>query len=482
MAPSPPHPPLPQTTHAGQPGVDVAVDAGTGTGAHVEDELIIRRLLLAAMLENTRTALAGNVAIGLTTAAVLHLAGNGGPGLWLWVAAIAVLVVLRARHAMRLKPRVQALDDVPLRRAERQITALLAAQGAVWGALPWLGYGGADPFVDFFTVAMLVGMTAGAVNSASSQPRALNAYIMLALLPFAVRAVGLGGLVNVAGALTIVFSALVLFAFARGAYRATRATLVVTRQNARLAEALRQERDAVQATLRAKDLFLAGVTHDLRQPVHALGLHLRYLRSLRQDELAPETIETLCAPMDSALRTMSGQLTRLLSLSRLEAGEVKPQRRWFLLADLFSAIEAQFAVQAREKGLSLRLRPVAMAVFSDPQMLQSIVDNLVSNALRYTDDGGVLVAARHRADAVELAIYDTGVGIAGELIPQLFTPYRRFDDRDRSGDPGQGLGLALVHKQAALLDHALNVRSVPGRGSCFAVSLSPVQPADAVRP
>lgn len=437
-----------------------------------DDELEIRRELLAALLAQSRTALLGNVAIGLTTVAVLGFSGRGWP-LLAWLAALLAVVAVRAVHARTLRGRVATLDATALRRAERGLTVLLAASGATWGVLPWLAYTGTDPFVDFFTIAMLVGMTAGAVNSAAALPPGLNLYIVLALAPFVVRAALLGGVVNAGGALTIVFSIGVLMAFGRNAYRAQRATLVATRENLRLAQALRRERDAVQAASRAKDLFLAGVTHDLRQPVHALALHLRHLRSLRADELEPALVETLVAPMDTALRGMSRQLTRLLELSRLEAGEARTSRRVFALAELFESLQAQFAPLAAERRLALRLRLRPDWIDSDPRLLQSIVDNLVSNALRCTDRGGVLVAARLRGgDALEIVVVDTGRGIDPAVLPELFTAYRRFDDRDRDPDPeapGQGLGLALVKKQTELLGHALTVRSAPGRGSVFAV-------------
>ncbi|MFY7974007.1 MAG: sensor histidine kinase [Rubrivivax sp.] len=438
------------------------------------DEIHIRRELLAAMLAQTRTAVAGNLAIGLTTAAVL--VGSGvSTGVGGWLAVLLALVGLRAVHARGLKPRCATLDRAGLARAEHQLTGLLAASGLTWGVLPWLSYTGRDPFVDFFCIAMLVGMTAGAVNSTAALPRALNLYILGAFLPFVAKSAFIGGLVYGAGGVTIVFSTLVLMAFGRSSHRAMRGTLVATQQNARLAEALRKERDAVQATLRAKNLFLAGVTHDLRQPVHAMALHLRYLRSLRADQLQPETVASLCEPMDGAMRAMSSQLTRLLELSRLEAGEVQPARRAVSLAQLLDVVSTQFDAQAAEKGLRLRLRPMAVSVDSDPRMLQSIVDNLVANAVRYTRRGGVLVAARQRGANALLTVIDTGPGIEKALLPELFIAYRRFDDRDRGStaeDGGQGLGLALVRKQVDLLGHGLKVRSVPGRGSAFTLRLA----------
>lgn len=440
------------------------------TTPQAADAALIRRELLGLMLAQNHISVIGNVTVGLTTAVVLW--GSGiHDGVAVWLASVLVLVALRSLLVRRVLPGVAALGSSGIAAAERNFTLLVAASGAVWGVLPWLSYTGKNPFVDFFSIAMLVGMAAGAVNAFAALPLALNMYIAAAFAPFIVKSALIGGLVYGAGGVTIAFSGVLMIAFGRSAHRALRNTLVITRQNARLAEALRVERDAVQATMRAKDLFLAGVTHDLRQPVHALALHLRYLRQLRQDELTPQALQSLCAPMDSALKTMSGQLTRLLELSRLEAGEARVARRSIAIAEVLNAAAAQFQPQARDKGLQFRLRCRPAQIDSDPQMLQSIVDNLVGNAVRYTEQGGLLLAARLRGGQLWLEVFDTGPGIAAALLPQIFTAYRRFDDRQRVGDQGQGLGLALARKQADLLGHTLAVRSVPGRGSVFQVSL-----------
>jgi signal transduction histidine kinase len=103
-------------------------------------------------------------------------------------------------------------------------------------------------------------------------------------------------------------------------------------------------------------------------------------------------------------------------------------------------------------------------------MLQSILDNFVSNAIRYTESGGVLIGVRRRSGHAEIQVYDTGSGIAAAAIPEIFIPYRRFDDRTRDREEGHGLGLALARKQADTLGHVLSVRSVPGKGSCFSVA------------
>jgi signal transduction histidine kinase len=223
--------------------------------------------------------------------------------------------------------------------------------------------------------------------------------------------------------------------------------------------------------MQAKDMFHAGVTHDLRQPVHAIALHLRYLRKLADEEFDRQLLDDNCTAMETALHAMSRQLTRLLDLSRLESGEIKPQHSSFALDDILQESRHKFAANAEEKGLKFRIRARSLNVCSNKQMLQSIVDNLVSNAVRYTQSGGVLLAVHPGGNQVEVRVYDTGPGIEAEIVPQLFVAYRRFDDRQIGSEDGHGLGLAIASKQANVLGHAFRVRTTPGRGSLFAISV-----------
>lgn len=430
----------------------------------------VERDLLELFRRQVPASMVGNVGVGSVTAVVLWLSGirDGVP---LWFGTVLALVALRTWHARGMTERIARADAAGLRRLRLEITGLMSATALTWGLMPWLSYHGENPLLDFFSITMLVGMTAGAVQSAAAVPLALRSYIVLGFSPFVVKSVFIGGTVYLAGGLLIIFTMLIWLSYARSAFRIVHRTLTATRENEALAEALRQERDAVRNAMRAKDLFLAGVSHDLRQPVHAIALYLHVLRSLRQDELSPEAVDRAASPIETACRTMSTQLGRLLELSRLEAGEARVHRSAMPATQLLDALRATFAPQAESKGLDLRFSaPPDVWLDTDPRLLQSMADNLVSNALRYTQAGGVLVSLRRWQGRWRLAVQDTGPGFDEALLPEMCTPYRRFDDRQRdTQDAGQGLGLALVARQAQLLGHALVVRSRPGRGSSFSL-------------
>jgi signal transduction histidine kinase len=446
-----------------------------------DNEPFIRRELLGFVLGHTRTAVLGNLGVALVTITVLTVS-QPSPLLALWAIGFGLLLSIRVVVSMRMKSRLERLDLHGIERSERTLTVLIGLNGLTWGLLTGIGFNGHDPFVDFYTVSMLVGMTGGGTPSLSAIPRVLRVYLCAALIPFIVRALLIGSTASLAGGITVAFALLVLWSFGGSAHRALRENLRLSNQNAQLAEALRSERDAVRAIMRAKDLFQAGVTHDLRQPVHALALHLRYLRSLGPDEWAPGRMDESWGAVETALHLISTQLTRLLDLSRLESGEVRPVIGRVRVDDLLRSCRAKFAPLAAAKGLELRLRATRCAVRSDARMLQSIIDNFVSNAIRYTDAGGVLVGVRTHSQRAEIQVFDTGPGIDPDIVPQLFVAYRRFDDRTRDREEGHGLGLALAQKQADLLGHELTVRSIPGRGSMFGVSLPPAMKIESPAP
>jgi signal transduction histidine kinase len=425
------------------------------------DDLFIRRSLLRLLVEHTPTSVFGNLAVAAVATGVLTYAARG-PVAAVWAAAIIAIAAARVLYYRRVAAALTRIDIAGLDRIEARLIVLVGINGLLWGLLPWIGYTGEDPYIDFFTVAMLVGMTSGGTPSLSAIPRALAVYLAVTLLPFFVRAIQIGGMVSVAGGVAILLALIVLAGVGRSTYRSLRRTLHLSFENAQLAKAL-------QEAMRAKDLFQAGVTHDLRQLVTALAFHMHYLRSLGTNVNAQETAAGWRA-IESALAGMDGQLTRLLDLSRLESGEIEPEIRDVCLDEILRACRSRFAAEAERKGLKLRFRPARAVVRADPTMLQSMIDNLVCNAVRYTETGGVLVGARRRGGRVELQVYDTGPGIPASLIPQLFVAYRRFSDT-RNAARGHGLGLALVSKQAQLQGHEVTVRSLPGRGSLFGVSM-----------
>ncbi|TCP07690.1 hybrid sensor histidine kinase/response regulator [Caldimonas thermodepolymerans] len=219
----------------------------------------------------------------------------------------------------------------------------------------------------------------------------------------------------------------------------------------------------------AKTRFLASASHDLRQPLVTIGLLVGMVKD--SSVSPPPQVRKLLDRLDEAVGAMEGLLTGLLDLSQLESGSVTPHRAPVRVSDLFDAIEVHEQPAAAMKGLRLRLRPTALVVESDPVMLDRIVRNLVGNAVKYTREGGVLVAARRRGDRVRIEVYDTGIGIAPEHQEAIFQEFVQLNNPQRERSRGMGLGLAIVQRSAAMLGHPVGLRSQPGQGSCFWIEL-----------
>jgi signal transduction histidine kinase/ActR/RegA family two-component response regulator len=229
----------------------------------------------------------------------------------------------------------------------------------------------------------------------------------------------------------------------------------------------------LEAANQAKSRFVAAASHDLRQPLHALGLFVAQLHGrLRATERSQ-----IISRIEEALSAMNELFSALLDISKLDAGATTINITVFPVAQLLAHAETTFAGAAREKKLSFRTLPSDAWVRSDFILLEQIVFNLITNALRYTRRGGVVVGCRKRGDQLRIEVWDSGVGIAADQHDKIFGEFYRLGEPDRDRRAGLGLGLAIVDRLCRLLDHPIKVKSTVGKGSVFAVTV-PLAPAD----
>jgi PAS domain S-box-containing protein len=227
--------------------------------------------------------------------------------------------------------------------------------------------------------------------------------------------------------------------------------------------------EAAERANKANSAFLAAASHDLRQPVQALSLLNGALRRTVKDERALEMIKS----QDHSLTAMTNLLNSLLDISRLDAGAVTPEFEEFPMQRLVDRLSAEFARQAQHKGLEFTSSPCAAVVRSDPNLLSEIIQNLVSNAIRYTDRGRVeLNCHRHEGNCC-IEVRDTGIGISADQQEAIFQEFHQVKPKGGSKE-GFGLGLAIVSRLADLLRHDIEVESDVGKGSCFRVMLPTV--------
>jgi signal transduction histidine kinase/ActR/RegA family two-component response regulator len=227
---------------------------------------------------------------------------------------------------------------------------------------------------------------------------------------------------------------------------------------------LQQQTDIAEKANHAKSHFLATASHDLRQPLSALSLYVGVLGK-RSEPHQKALVESIRGCVDS----LSELLNDLLDVSKLDAGVVKTHAVDFAVDDVLASHIAIQSVSAGMKGLKLHMRPSGVVVHTDPKLLSRIVGNLVTNAIRYTQQGGVLLACRKHGNSWWLEVWDTGEGIPADKHHVIFEEFQQLNDTGRTR--GSGLGLAIVKKMAALLGLTIRLRSRVGRGSVFAIEL-----------
>lgn len=246
------------------------------------------------------------------------------------------------------------------------------------------------------------------------------------------------------------------------------------RANAELCDA----RDESERANRFKTRFFTAVGHDLLQPLHAARLTLSELADVQE---TPDSLR-LASNIGTALTTIEDLLTSILDLSKLEAGAFIPKLQPVALGEVFEQLAVSSEPIARKKGLELRWRPTTLAVQSDPLMLRRMLQNLLANATRYTERGGLLLSARRRGSKVSIEVWDTGPGIAAAERERIFEEFQRGAAYERAGATGFGLGLSIVKRMSDALDHPLRLRSRFGRGSCFSLLAPGAEPPRRVEP
>jgi two-component system, chemotaxis family, CheB/CheR fusion protein len=238
------------------------------------------------------------------------------------------------------------------------------------------------------------------------------------------------------------------------------------KHTAKALEAARQQADLANV---AKSRFLAAASHDLRQPLQTLTL----LHSLLVKHVEGDSARKIVTRFEQTLDAMSGMLNTLLDINQIEAGTVHSEISCFRVNALFDRLRDEFEYHAQAQGLSLHVVPCHLSIQSDPRLLDQIIRNLLSNALKYTQRGKVLLGCRRRNGVISIEVWDTGIGIPDTELKSIFDEYHQLNNAARERRLGLGLGLSISQRLARLLNHRIRVRSEPGKGSVFALEVGP---------
>ena len=407
-------------------------------------------------------ALAG----ALITAVVVAGAGELRPTTALpWLASMIAMGATHIGLAVRFK-------RIPAERRRWRFwaaasSAITFAESLGWGLAPFALPRPDNPKASLLVMLTTIGVSAGSVIGYGRYLPTRAIAFLMPTVPYLIYSVKAQDPV-IHGA----FWLLILYMIAVGhlgltADRGFQREVSMRKRNAALAQELAREKMIAEGAMLAKSTFLAAASHDLRQPIHALGL---YLGALRSAMLPPET-KALVEKMSLSIVAMDRLFSGILDISRLDAGVVQARHDVFDLDVFLRGLVGDFEEESRRKGLRFSLESASVLVESDRVLLERIVRNILANAIRYTREGGVLIRCRRRNDSMALQVWDSGCGIAKRNLGLIFDEYYQISNPERDREKGLGLGLAIVRRLSALVNADVTVLSREGRGSCFTVRI-----------
>lgn len=341
------------------------------------------------------------------------------------------------------------------------ITSL--ASGLLWGLSAFLFDTQQSDSALIFLYVLIVGTAAGA--------SIISSYWMPGYLCFAVPAVLLSGLNLVLRGDTpelVLGVLLFLYLFILvGVSQKTRQSgydaIRLRFENFELIERLENEKERAEVANRAKTQFLASANHDLRQPVHALSLISYSLKN----ELVTQRGKELFHQLDHTVGNLNNLLASLLDLSQLDAGALKLELTTVHLNTIAAQLQSEFSSIAKEKNLSLRIHSLDASIQTDHTLILRLIGNLLTNAIRYTETGGVLLGFRRRGSSISVEVWDTGIGIEDSELDEIFNEFYQIEEYKKATDSGLGLGLSICQRIAQMLNTRIAIASKPGVGTVF---------------
>jgi signal transduction histidine kinase len=438
---------------------------------------------IRALYVQTPATLTGNlIGMALMASTFWPLASPGRMLGWLGVGV--TLWLLRLAHYLRFR-RHRRADEAKLRAWRPSWRVLVLAQGALWGVAVWLFWGLGTPYHAVALVFIVYSYCLGSVQLLATQSRVFLAFITLVLTPTILRIASDDTQPwhwQLAVILTLLFCLTVLMARTYG--NALGQAITLKARTDELAGRLRTEmaftedarrvaedaRRTAEAANRAKTQFFAAASHDLRQPLHAMGL---FAEALRQRSHDPE-VSALVNSINESVDALEGLFGELLDITRIDTGGVDVNPQPVRMRELFARLRLHFEPVAFEKGLMLSFHGEQRVAHADPVLLERVLRNLVSNAIRYSDDGGVLVSCRARAGKLLIQVWDTGIGIGEASLPRIWEEFYQAQSNrplEAHHRKGLGLGLAIVKRLTALMGAGISVHSRQGHGTVFAIEV-----------
>lgn len=446
-----------------------SVAAAAAGGARRSAQVRVEQVRLAYLHSPTSTI--GSLVAGATLIAVMW---NLVPHwiLIVWILALVLHQSLRIYH-YRSYLRAGAQGQESDRWGKLYLMAAIRA-GVIWGSAGVLMFVPNSPQQQAMLVLILFGIGTASLASLSAFAPAFYALVLLTLSPITVRLLlDLGPAHGYLAIPAIIVFAVVL-SFGRTVHRIVAQSITRQFDNLDLIEELRtqkaiaeQARQEAESANRSKSQFFAAASHDLRQPLHAMGLFAAALNEKIRD---PEVLNVVKS-INASVSALEGLFNELLDISKIDSGVIRPEYSSFALEDVFDRLRNDLSAEAAEMNLRLSLTGGALVVKSDPVLLERILRNLVSNAIRYTAAGEVAISATPVNGSVRLAVRDTGPGIRPEFRERIFEEFFQLANPARTSRKGLGLGLANVKRLCGLLGYQVHLDSEIDKGSTFSLDV-----------
>lgn len=393
--------------------------------------------------------------------------------LYAWIIVVFLTVVV-ATSVLLFFYQSDTLTEQNAAKWNRRIVTLGFFRAAAWGSSGFLFFVPNDHLQQLMIFSfILVGSFFVTMQMAAHKPGFYAASVFIVLPVTARHFLEIGPFHTTLSWLGVLYLVTLIY-FYRKIHGTLQDSLLLRFEKSDLAQKLEaqkteleyQKQQAEQANL-AKSQFLAAASHDLRQPLHAQGLFVGEL----QERVRDRECQQILANLKTSMEAMHGLFNSLLDISRLEAQVVEPKLEDFSIKILLRELHLDFAGRARDKGLILRVVDSNAVIRSDPTLLQRILRNLVSNAVRYTFQGKILIGCRRRGEYLQIQVWDTGIGIPVADQKLIFQEFRQLHNPERNRQKGLGLGLAIVDRLAKLLEYTVEVTSTVNKGSVFSVTV-----------
>lgn len=397
------------------------------------------------------------------TALVVSVTLSGQPGLLPWFAIYTLICICCTLYVLRHP----VVDPGQVERVSRVVIVITSTGGMLWGALLWIAFKPDDIAGSALLLSTIIGICGAALSMMSPFLLCYLIFLVAVLAPLSIKLLQQNDPIYFAIWLASVIYAVAMYYFARFSHNAVLGAIKLRFENIQLLAQLQAARDQALAANSAKSKLLAAASHDLRQPLHAMTL---FLEALSRSGLSPPQQE-IFTNAKLAANASRDLLNTLLDFSRIEAGVINMAPCTFYLQPLFNRLEKELGGEADHKNLIYRSRETPLAVYADPALSAQILRNLISNAIRYTEQGGVLIGCRNREQFAVVEVWDTGIGIPQAQTEEIFREFYQLGNPEQDRKKGLGLGLAIVKGLAKTMGVEVTVASKSGQGSVFRLSL-----------